>query len=155
MTYSIIPAEQDHLVYVAERMRREDVEEVAAASGLSPLVAMRHSYEFSSECYTGMAGDEPFCVFGVVPRSLVSSVGVPWLLGTDSLPSHSTGFLKRNRKVVREWREKFALLENYVDCRNTKSIAWIRWLGFVLEEPQPYGRLGLPFMHFYMEGHHV
>jgi len=31
------------------------------------------------------------------------------------------------------------LLVNYVDCRNKKSIRWLRYLGAEMSEPEVYG----------------
>jgi len=55
-------------------------------------------------------------------------------------------------KWVRRQSEKFSLLYNYVDARNVKSIKWLRWLGFQLDEPAPYGVRGLPFHRFELRG---
>lgn len=150
MDYAMIPTTPEHIAYVAQRMRGADVAEVFASSGMAPEMALEMSVRLSDPCYTGMAGDEPICIFGVAPVSMLSSVGVPWLLGTDAVAKHSRAFLRRNRKMIQGWMERFDLLENYVDVRNTKSIQWLRWCGFTIHDPQPHGAFGLPFHHFEM-----
>lgn len=148
--YAIVPTTEDHIEFVAEHMREDDINEVYASSGLSPYVALRFSCKMSDPCYTGTADDEPVCIFGVVPKSMLSDTGVPWLLGTDAVSRHARAFLRRNKKVVKQWRERFELLENYVDARNKKSIAWLEWLGFEIHPAKPYGVQGLPFHYFEM-----
>jgi len=44
----------------------------------------------------------------------------------------------------------YSHLENWVDARNTKAINWLRWLGFTVHDPVPFGVAGLPFHRFDM-----
>lgn len=150
MRYSMVPTTPDHIEHVAANMRQADKDEVWASAGVPPRTALEMSVRISDPCWTGMAGDEPICIFGVVPRSLLSEVGIPWLLGTDGVRRHAKAFLRRNKKMVNGWLERFELLENHVDSRNTRSILWLSWLGFQLDPPRPYGPFGLPFHKFTM-----
>ena len=131
-------------------MRQADVEEIWAASRMQPLEALRLGVLVSEHALTGMVDDDPVCIFGVSHRSLLDTTGVPWLLGTNAIDKHAKAFMRRNKTIIKEWRARYELLENWVDSRNTKSIAWLRWLGFEIEEASPYGALGLPFHRFTM-----
>ena len=98
-----------------------------------------------------MLSDKPVGMFGVTPLSVIGRHGSPWLLGTDELANHSRSFLKGCIKHFPEVTKGFDFLENYVDARNEVSIRWLKWLGFVIMEPEPYGPFKLPFHRFYME----
>lgn len=153
--YEIVPAEPWHVAHVAEHMREADRQEVLASSGLAHDVALQMSVEASDECFAGLVDDVPICIFGVAARSLLSETAVPWLLGTPDIESHAKPFLVQSRTVVRAWRSRYELLENRVDARNTKSIQWLRWLGFTIHDPEPHGPFDLPFHHFTMRSAHV
>lgn len=150
MRYSMVPTTPEHVAYVAERMRQADVDEVRASANLGPLEALEVSVRVSDPALTGLLDGEPVCIFGVASRSLLSDAGVPWMLGTGGVERHAAGFLRRSRKVVAGWLDRFDTLENFVDSRNTKSIAWLRWLGFTIHPPQPHGPFKVPFHHFTM-----
>jgi hypothetical protein len=153
--YSVIPATEELAIRVADNLRPADVEEVWASSHHDPREAMMMSVMASRDAKVGMVGTHPVCVFGVVPYSLLSDRGVPWMLCTAEIEGHARAFLKGNRKVIREWRQSYRLLRNFVDARNVKSIQWLRWLGFTVYAAQPYGVERLPFHQFDMVGDNV
>jgi len=95
------------------------------------------------------------CIFGVAPASLLGSVGVPWMIGTQEIDSHAKAFLRRNKAYVERMSELYNYLVNFVDARNTRAIGWLKWLGFTILEAQPHGPDGLPFHRFEMRAHHV
>jgi hypothetical protein len=146
----MIPTTAEHIEFIAEHMRAADVEEIWASGQFLPLRALRLAVLISEEALTGMADGVPICIFGVGRKSLLDTTGIPWLLGTDAIERHAKGFMQRNRTIIKAWRERYELLENWVDSRNTKSVAWLRWLGFTIQEASPYGAFGLPFHHFEM-----
>ena len=148
--YEMIPTTADHIAFVADHMCEADVAEVWASAQLHPLEALKFSVLVSEQALTGTADGEPFCIFGVVRKSVLDTTGIPWLLGTNAVKRHARGFMQRNKTIIKEWMHRYELLENWVDSRNTKSVAWLRWLGFEIQEASPYGAFGLPFHHFTM-----
>ena len=135
---------------IASRVRKADADEFWASTGMTAeqtIVLGAHT-----GAHVGMADGVPFCVFGVSQASLIGSVGIPWMVGTVELDHHAYGFLKHCRPVVDRWADRFDLLVNYVDARNTRAIRWLKWLGFEFGEPEPYGWLGMPFIRFW-RGH--
>ena len=148
--YQIVPATAEHIEAVAAHLRQADRDEVFAAAGLTGAEALRYSFENSIECWAGLVDGEPICIFGVSRSTLLTGTGVPWMLGTPEVEHHVMPFLRRSRVVVRKWREHFDLLVNHVDARNTKSIQWLRWLGFTIRDVIPYGPFNLPFHPFEM-----
>lgn len=144
-------AQPDDIYLIAQRMRRDDRNEVMASHGLMPEAAMRISYQTSSWIRTGTIDGEPFCMFGVCPLSALSTVAAPWLLGTDRIREVKREFLRHNLELIPEMSKGFCRLENWVDVRNTMSVRWLKWLGFAIMPPEPFGVFGLPFHRFTME----
>jgi hypothetical protein len=144
----IVPATLEHARYVAANLREADREEVMASTGWSPERALAESLSSSSNAWTGLADDAPVCIFGVAGETLLSRTGFPWMLGTDGVATYQRQFLRRNRPLVQIMLSMFPYLVNYVDQRNTVAIRWLKWLGFKMGEPEPYGVQGLPFLRF-------
>lgn len=149
MLYAIKTVEE-HIEPIAANMRLDDVREIWAAGKRTPVSALKMSMALGKH-NTIMLSDKPVGMFGVTPLSVIGRHGSPWLLGTDELANHSRSFLKGCIKHFPEVTKGFDFLENYVDARNSVSIMWLKWLGFVIMEPEPYGPFKLPFHRFYME----
>ena len=149
--YQVRKPTADDLALIAHNMRESDREEAWASHHFTPAEALAHSISVSrGTAFVGEADGVPICVFGVQPPSLLGTVACPWMLGTDGVNVHSKPFLKRSLQWVRGISREFPELENYVDARNTASIRWLRWLGFMIYDPEPWGRDGLLFHRFDM-----
>lgn len=153
--YEIVQATLEHAQRMAPRLRQADIDEIWASSMLEPETSLTRGVACSSHVWTGMVDGEPACIFGVVPVSFMSGIGVPWMLGTDLVEEHATAFLRRNRRYVKRMTRAYNYLVNYVDDRNVKAIAWLEWLGFTVSEPQQFGALNMPFRRFEMRTDHV
>lgn len=151
MEVRVDPATLDDCLDLAPNMRQADKDEIWASAKLGPYGALVESWELSPMSWAGKVDDEVVCIFGVGAVSFLSQKGAPWLLGAHGLERYSFAFLRRNQSIIREMHELFPLLENYVDARNETSIRWLRWLGFKIEEPVPYGAFGMPFHRFWKE----
>ena len=134
---------------MAYNMREIDVQEVWASSRSRPLEALVNSLKSSERARTGLVDGKIACMFGVCRKNLMSKEGIIWLLGTDLLKKHSIRFLRENKKEIMDISKEFSILENYCDSRNKITLKWLSWLGFTIEEAQPYGIYNLPFHHFY------
>lgn len=144
----VIPATREHIAYVAERMRQSDIDELAACGG-TPHAALSLGLIASEECYAGLIYGETVCVFGV--RLENWRWATPWLLGTDAIDKHRRIFMRESRSWFAEFAVKYGNLRNLVDARNTKSIAWLKWLGFEVGDPVPHGPRGMLFLPFHKE----
>src|SRR5574341_510920 len=78
---------------------------------------------------------EALCCCGVVRMNMLSSIGNIWCVTSKYLPGHSVVFFRKSRMWVREQQEQYALLYNYVPVWHTKSLKWLRWLGFEFSSP--------------------
>jgi hypothetical protein len=59
--------------------------------------------------------------------------------------------LEHSRETIHLLRRVYGPLENWVDARNRLAIRWLRWCGFEIEAPAPYGPHELPFCRFSMK----
>lgn len=129
-------------------LRATDLAEAEAWSNDPPAVTITDSIEHSAEAWAGLANGELVTLFGVAPLTLIGVTGVPWMVASPAIERHQRAFLRRNRAMVDHWQKSFPILRNFVDARNTTSQRWLRWLGFEIGAPVPYGVTGLPFHPF-------
>jgi hypothetical protein len=148
MTPEIVTAQLEHIPLIAARVRPADREEIWAAACQSPEACLENSFRISHLAWTGLIDGVPVCMFGVVQASLLENKGRPWMIGTDLLDRHQVVFLRRCLKCVDTMQMVFHQLENWVDTRNTRTIRWLKWLGFEFDPPQPMGPYQVPFMRF-------
>ena len=148
MTYiQILPVKRSHIEYVAQHMRQADIDEVGAC-GYLPHYVLTWSVALSAEAWCGLADGVPVVIFGVTEQS--PEIGMPWLLATDDIIKYQITFLRRSNTFIKSMRQKYRLLKNHVDTRNKRSIQWLRWLGFAIGDPVPWGTYGLMFHPFEM-----
>jgi hypothetical protein len=153
--FKVIPATSDHLQFIADNMRKADVDELMAMSGSTPQEAIEKSLGSSDWCFVGLADEVPMCAFGVGTVSLLSRVGVPWLLGTKAIETHYRAFARGSVMWRDYMKARYDMLVNAVDARNTLSKRWLMWLGFTLSEAVPMGVSKLPFHPFELRSGHV
>jgi len=93
-------------------------------------------------------------MFGVGTANPFSNdMGVPWMLGSDELTERlkEVRFARACRRYVAIISEQFDALQNYVDAGDTDTVKWLKWCGFTVDPPVPYGPDGLPFRRFHMK----
>lgn len=147
--YKIVPAAEIHVVEILPNLREADRIEGEIATGLSAEEALLMSVRMSYEAIAAYADDRLVMLAGVAPISIASSIARPWLVGTDELPKHAFKLCKENRRYIRKWLTWFSYLENWVDSENEVAHKWLKWLGFELEEPVPWGNTGHFFIRFH------
>ncbi|MGJ5032266.1 phage protein Gp13 family protein [Bradyrhizobium sp. HKCCYLS2038] len=116
-------------------MRQADRDEVMAASGKSPAAAVAFSLRRSAAAWTALIDGRPEVMFGVADLNILAGIGAPWLLGTDAVERHNRQFLRRSVRWRDQLLQRYSVLRNFVDDRNTTSVRWLRWLGFRFSEP--------------------
>ena len=116
--------------HVALNLRDQDRDEVAAAHGGDPRSSVALSILMSARAFAVLDRQGvPVCLFGAAPHPL-PGVGVAWLLGTDGILPEALPIARASKPYLDELHQRFPLLWNYVDERNTLSIRWLRWMGF-------------------------
>ncbi len=136
----------DDIAFVADHMRQDDVLEVAASHGHSPMNALVYAVTASDRCYTAVHDGIPLCIFGYARYENAAGV---WLLGTDHLvsPKSRRVFLRESRRITDRWVGKFNLIFNFVDAKAATTRRWLRWLGFTeVHTFDNFGTAQVPFV---------
>lgn len=148
MRKELVPTTEEHIHYLAENMRQPDIDEVWAAARISPLEGLQQSVASTAKPITGLINGEVACLYGLGSPTILSTIGVPWLLTSHVVDKHPLAFLRGCRQYFEEQTRGFDILVNFVDARHTAAKHWIRWLGFTIHPAEPYGPFGYPFHKF-------
>lgn len=146
----IVPATVEHADMMAPLLRPFDAAEIHIMFGPDEAAMLRHGIDVSSHAYAAIEGGVPFAIGGVVPVNVAAGFGRPWMLGTSGVGRNPRWFLRESRAHLAAVLDAYATLENFCDARYVASIRWLRWLGFTIGEPFPYGERQLPLVPFRM-----
>lgn len=150
------PVESGDVERLVANMRTPDIAEITSATGSNDLHRIvQESVAASTWCYTGEFNGELACIFGVAPFQLLGARAAPWMLGTDQIDKHPGALVRRCRSYIADMLRAYPHLLNFVDARNTRSIRWLKRMGFQFHDAVPYGAEGLPFHLFEMKADHV
>ena len=134
----------EDIKYLAPRLRQSDKEEILASVGLTPYEALMIGYLENVIVFTIVNFEnKPVAIFGI--KDVGNNIGGIWLLATDKLKDIQYSFLRENKKVIDFLNTKYKILWNFVDCRNSLHIKWLKWCGFKFINKQKYGVLNKPF----------
>ena len=119
--------------------RAIDEMECRAAAGVSAYEAAIKAVQLSDSAWVAFHKHQPFCVFGYYIPIPLTRVGVPWLLGTNEMREAGKPLIALGKRFVDFMLTECERLENYVHESNEKSIRWLEYLGFTIDEPKPFG----------------
>ena len=144
MNITIREATMDDARYIAKHLRKEDRDEILALGQMTPGAMVTTSFVGSDVSFVGVIDGVPALIFGT-GQKLRSDTAEIWALGTDECFKAPLAMVKYGRRVVKELLEYYPALENYCDARYTRSLRWLRQIGFTIGEPEPYGDAGALF----------
>jgi len=145
---SVVPYEESHRAVILGNLREVDERELYMLTRLSPPSAFDMTASGAVRMWSGFEGGELICVFGINRRTPLSTVGVPWLIGTNAIERHYRTFGKHSIKYARLFEQAFPQMENFVLAENHITARWLKWLGFDMGEPTPMGFSNAPFIRF-------
>ncbi len=128
-------------------LRQSDVQEIWASHHHTPESALEYCVKNTIFSCTVENG-KPIAIFGINPTSILGNTAVVWMLATDDLEKIQRRFLRHSKHFIAMMQGFYPTLYNWVDTRNTQSIAWLKFCGAKLEEAKPYGEEQLPFHYF-------
>ena len=133
---------------LAIKLRQSDKNEIWSSHRATPIEALEQGLNESGDfCYTLLLNEEVVGIFGV--NRVDNESGVVWLMGSNNMTSHKSGFYKVSKKCLRLFRKEFSLLFNYVDDRNKQTAKWLEKLGFSFIQQEPkFGADKIPFNLF-------
>ena len=155
MTYQVVPTELSHMEELSHTMRSADVRECWAANHYAPYDALKHSLYHTHAPKTGLWNRKVICIWGVGKITHLSKEGIPWMLTSNLVDTHYREFLRRGPELVMNIKKEAVVLLNMVDSRNKRAIRWLKWLGFIIHDPVPFGPDGMLFHPFIMENYNV
>lgn len=135
---------------VADNMRQRDVDEITAATGMTPKDALMFSRAVSHHCMTVVVNDHPIAISGVVGAP--HTAAIIWMLGTDGVAKFRQSFTKVAKENLKGLLAIYPLLYNWVDNRNRVSLSWLKRNGATIHDPEPWGRMGMMFRKFELRG---
>lgn len=144
------PVVPGDVAFVARRAREADRVEVYESSRRDVRTALRMSVERSERTMTVTVDGVPAAICGVGRLSLLSTVGVPWMIGTDAVFKHQRELMLHTPAIVRRMMQTHSVLRNMVHDDNKASIRWLRRVGFRMSEPVAAGWRGAMFRVFEM-----
>jgi len=146
------PATMADAAKMAPHLRPADQLELAALSNRSHETTLRLSVAVSDDPLSAVTADsgELVAMLGVGRPGLLSTTGIPWMLGTPTLEKLGRQIMELSAEKVGAWRREYPLLVNHVYAEHQHSIRWLKWLGFTLHPAAPYGPFGNPFHKFEM-----
>jgi len=134
--------------YLKDKLKQSDIDEVWASHRYKPERALKESLEKSIFALTIVNGN-PIGMFGIVPQSILGNKASIWFLSSEDLYKIQKRFLRHSKAFIKLMLEYYPYLYNYVDCRNKKTIKWLKYCGAKFSQPRPYGEEGQKFMYFY------
>ncbi|UYO52498.1 phage protein Gp13 family protein [Rhodopseudomonas palustris] len=139
----------EDVTYIANHLRQADRDECDAMTGAPPELILPQSVGAGRDVWTFHRGDGlPAGVFGVDPTPL-PEVGIVWMVSTDEITNHKFEFLTRCRPYVEALNDRYPIITNMVDARNTLHHRWLKWLGFsFLRRIEQWGARSVPFYEF-------
>lgn len=151
--YEFTPPSEDGVEHIATNLREADREEGFATFGHRRyLDAIRLSITASDDVVMAVSAfGEPVALLGVSTRSALYGIGSPWMLATPHVDRYRRAFIECGRAYTAAMLGEYEMLENHVDARNAKSVAWLQRIGFKIEPPEPFGAFGMPFHPFRIE----
>lgn len=147
--------------WVADHLRQADRAELEATHGMPmddrivrrKLLRAAVAASTGGECLAAhcpLTG-EAVALLGVAPGGWMGGPASPWLLGTDEVRRYGRDLVVMGRGAARVWAEHWPL-ENWVHADNAVAVAWLRRIGFALDDPAPRGPAGAMFRRFSLPG---
>lgn len=144
------PATVADAAAIAPRLRQADVDECDALVGPGRVLEMARATVAASPLALAWEHDgEVIALFGVA-GTLLDTTGTPWMIGTPLLDRQGRALIHLAPSYIRQMLELFPNLINVVDVRNTRSIRWLKRMGFDFQPAVPVGPAGAPFYPFSM-----
>ncbi len=136
---------------LATRLREEDVAEIRASSGSTPIQALQSGILSGTESYTIVT--DAGLLIGIFGINHVPELGpgqaCVWMLATPELPSIKLELFERWPFYVDSFHHRYPLLWNFVDARNETHLKWIKRCGFTfLKLHEKFGYEQRPFYEF-------
>lgn len=146
----VIPADESHVLPLIKNLRTIDQAEIYYTTGSTDYqdTIIEGIQSPDSVSYSIFADHMILCICGLIHRD---DYDIVWALGTNEIKNHKLSFYRETKRLLMSHRGKNPLV-NCVYEGNLEAIAYLRRLGFTIEDAAPYGTIGKRFHHFHMRG---
>jgi hypothetical protein len=137
--------------HVAAHLRSEDRDEVLALCGMDPRLVLPAYVQEGREVHAcGFIGKSPEILWGLDPIfGMEDTAAVIWMLSTPAIFEHPQHFVPYSKNVWEAAHQRFQLLTNFTDARNTRHHKWLKWLGaHFIRRVEHFGAQSRPFLEF-------
>ncbi|WP_164114833.1 hypothetical protein [Stenotrophomonas maltophilia] len=141
------PTVASDAVLLARNLRDQDRREIVALTDESMTSVVETSVAASDKCYTWTNEGRVVAIFGVAATD-IPEIGCTWMLATDELVTEKDFMFSFGTQFVDEFNSMYPVLENYILPDNYVCLKWLERMGFVFDEPEPFGPHGVPFVRF-------
>ncbi len=128
-------------------IRHDDRQELEASHG-DYKKAVQMSFDKSKHKWSVYADGQFVCLFGMHQLGLLSDSAIIWMLGTVLIEKHKGAFIRHSREYIQAMLKVSPVLTNYCDIRSSKTVRWLKLMGFTFFDAEPYGVKGYPFYRF-------
>lgn len=147
----------DDALFVAHYLRPSDREECSAHTTEQAEKVLTDALQLSSHAWA-IRNDKglPVGIFGVCPAPGLEYTGIPWLLCTTAADKMPKAFARYTQGYLDMCHSLYPKLINFVPSTSTKTLAWLKRLGFTLGNPIPSPKhKGVQLTPFYKEKSYV
>ena len=125
------PTHRD-ITQLIRNIRQKDRDEVLASHG-TVSQAIKCALRQSEYAFTLRARGRLLGICGLVPVSVMGSIGMPWWLSTKSVDRYPITFYRASKIFIDSAHEQYDTLQNFVDTRYTQALNWLRRIGFEVD----------------------
>ena len=130
----IIESVLDDVYELAPHLRQDDINEVQAL-GFKPEQSLLQGFIYSDTCYSAKYQGKTIGMFGATNYNLPDKWGSVWFLGSDETMKFPVAFIKEGKKLLKQAFQKYDIMVNAVDSRNTSHIRYIEHIGLIISNP--------------------
>jgi len=130
-TLTVRPSLPEDVIYLAPRLRKEDLDSVLASGSPSADLSLIRGLVYSDICLTAedQAGT-PVLMFGTYENPKDDALGHLWFLASDALDACKPSMLREARRYMDTFLQKYTILSGFIDCRAPKRRRWLQSCGF-------------------------
>ena len=81
----------------------------------------------------------------------IKGTGVVWMLGSVLVEKYKKDVLKLTKQCVEKICKPYSSVYNYIHESNAKSMRWLRWCGFDVDNARTYQFGGENFFYFHKD----
>jgi len=148
-----MPAGKRHARLLNTLLRPEDRQEIWESGRFLPEQAARASINRCEEAWALYVGNDLLAVFGV--STYDTGWAAPWAFSTVHVAKYPLTFWRVSKIVLAHWRDRYPKMVQMIYARYPQALAWVKRLGFKVEEPVPWGWNKSFFCRVSLETAHV